>query len=84
MNKLREVLAERAHESWSHWMEYLFSTCTHDDNGSMTIPSTKVDHWTRQMNTIYDDLSEKEKESDRQEADKTLIALKKLFPRNEL
>lgn len=43
------------------------------------IPADKVDRWQRQMETAYADLSEKEKESDRVEARKTLIALRTLL-----
>ena len=63
--ELIEALAEKEHASWSHWMKYLFSQCKAQACGSMTIPADKVERWTRQANTSYASLSEKEKQSDR-------------------
>jgi hypothetical protein len=56
-------------------MEYLFSKCTFNDDGTATIPSWAVDRWLRQMNTPYAELPEDEKDSDRKEADKFLALL---------
>lgn len=55
-------------------MQHLFSVGHYNSNGSWTMPARFVDRWSRQMNTDYDDLPEKEKHSDRQEAEK-LIAI---------
>ena len=44
----------------------------------MLIYSEEVKRWTRQMNTPYADLSEKEKESDRAEVRKTLAVIEKV------
>ena len=66
---LREKLAAYAHDAWSRWMKYLFSKSTKNPDGSVTIPKDLVDRWTRQMTTKYEDLPEKEKPSDRDEAD---------------
>jgi hypothetical protein len=62
---LVEQLAEKEHGSWSHWMKYLFSKCTANADGSMTIPVALVDRWQGQAETPYADLSEREKQSDR-------------------
>jgi len=67
---MKEGLAELAHAQWSGWMEYLFSKCTSNADGTMTIPKWAVDRWKRQCDTLYADLSEEEKDSDRAEADK--------------
>lgn len=75
---LREALAALEHERWSGWMHYLFSKCVDHADGSVTIPSASVKHWRRQVATRYADLSEREKNSDREEADKTLALLAKL------
>ena len=66
---MREKLAEFAHKQWSGWMEYLFSKCSVNNDGTATIPKWAVDRLTRQINTNYENLDEQEKESDRNEAD---------------
>lgn len=63
-----EDLSCLEHEQWSHWMRYMFSKSNMNKDGSITIPKDLVDRWTRQMNTNYYDLSEKEKDSDREQA----------------
>ena len=72
---MREKLANLEHERWAGWMKYLFSKCTFNEDGTATIPVWAVENWQRQMNTPYSELSEKEKESDRAEVDKTLVLL---------
>ena len=72
---LREKLAELCHSQWSGWMNYLFSKCTSNDDGSLTIPPWAVARWTRQMSTDYEKLSDDEKNTDREEADKFLALL---------
>lgn len=65
----KEKLAALIHKQWSGWMEYLFSKGTFNPDGTWTMPAWAVVRWTRQMKTDYADLSEDEKESDRQEVD---------------
>lgn len=71
MSEVREELAAYAHEAWSRWMKYMFSK-SYINGGSVVIPKPLAERWTRQMGTEYEDLPEKEKESDRAEADKIL------------
>ena len=72
-----ELFAEIEHNSWSRWMEYLFSKGEFLPDGSWVMPKTLVDHWTRQVNTDYDSLTEREKESDRKEVYKMLQKLER-------
>jgi hypothetical protein len=67
-----EKLSEYAHDAWSGWMEHLFSKCKENSDGSAIIPKESVERWKRQMNTLYEDLPEEEKRSDRKEADKMI------------
>ena len=70
-----EKLAEVQHEIWAHWMKYLFETSALNEDGSVTIPPDKVKRWKRQMNTRYSDLSQKEKESDVEQAHKVVAVI---------
>ena len=70
-----EILAAYAHEAWSGWMRYLFSKGTMTAKEAWLLPPALVERWTRQMNTLYEDLPEKEKESDRKEAREILDLL---------
>ncbi len=72
---MREKLADLAHEVWAHWMRYLFSVSIKNEDGSVTIPADKASRWQRQMVTTYSELSEKEKASDREQADKYLAVI---------
>ena len=67
-----EELAKLAHEQWSGWMRYMFRKCERRDDGTLIMPKWAVDRWTRQMNSAYSELSEHDRESDREEADRFL------------
>lgn len=81
---LREALAELQHEIWSHWMKYLFSRCEPIGgcepigewvDSPQVMPRDQVDRWLQQSRTHYSSLSEKERDSDREQADKILKLL---------
>jgi hypothetical protein len=65
--ELIEQLADKEHASWAHWMEYLFTKCDETYEGHYVIPVEFVDRWRKQVNTPYAELSEQEKQSDRDE-----------------
>ena len=69
---MREELSALQHDIWSHWMKYLFSVCRRENGDALIIPADKVQRWSKQMNTPYSELTEKEKESDRDQADKVI------------
>ncbi len=75
-DEMIEALADKEHDSWSRWMKYLFSKCEiHGlvvDTGILCIPADLVDRWTRQASTPYSELSEPEKQSDRDEVERIL------------
>ena len=74
---LVEELAAYAHNTWIHWMEYLFSQSIEYTDGSALIPKAQVERWQKQVATPYQDLSEKEKKSDRKQARIILSILRK-------
>ncbi|TXM72449.1 hypothetical protein FV226_12220 [Methylobacterium sp. WL12] len=69
---LVERLAAVEHERWSHWQKYMHGKSVRQADGSLTIPAELVDRWEKQISSGYDDLSEKEKESDREQVRKYL------------
>ncbi|HMT04077.1 MAG TPA: hypothetical protein PKD76_00875 [Solirubrobacterales bacterium] len=72
-----EQLAAIEHERWSHWQRYLHDQCEAGDDGSLTIPKELAQRWTTQMRTAYEDLSDKEKESDREQVRRYLTVIVK-------
>lgn len=69
---LLESLAAIEHERWSHWQRYMHSKGVRQPDGSMLLSAELTDHWERQMETPYVELSDKEKESDREQVRKYL------------
>ena len=65
-NKL-EDFARIEHERWSHWQKYMHSKGTRQPDGSLLIPADLVERWDRQLSMRYENLSDKEKDSDRQQ-----------------
>jgi hypothetical protein len=77
---LVEQLAAIEHERWADWQKYLHSKCWKTDRdilpvdglppiprGIHIIPPESLAHWERQIATPYADLSEQEKQSDREQ-----------------
>ncbi len=64
-SELLEVLAALEHEQWAHWTRYMMA---HDT------PENRV-RWERQCDTPYAELTEKEKESDREWARKVMAIM---------
>jgi hypothetical protein len=65
LDGLMEALANVEHERWSHWQRYMHSKGEPQTDGSLKIPPELVAQWERQLATPYSELSEAEKESDR-------------------
>ena len=76
---LIEELASIEHERWAHWQRYLHEQCVLGADGSLTIPAHLVRNWTRQINTPYTQLSEKEKDSDREQVHRYLPIIAAAF-----
>lgn len=64
---LLEQLADIEHARWAKWQRYLHNKATKQADGSLVIPAELVERWERQIETPYAELSEKEKESDREQ-----------------
>ncbi len=61
-SELREELADLEHRQWAHWTRYMLGNLTPEN----------IERWKRQTETPYNDLSEKEKDSDREWADEVM------------
>ena len=62
MDTLLEQLADLEHRQWSKWCGYMLENMTPEN----------IERWKRQMNTPYSQLSEQEKNSDREWAQRVL------------
>ncbi len=62
-----ERLAAIEHERWAHWQRYVHDHCERKGDGSLVIPAELVARWEIQIETGYPELSEEEKESDREQ-----------------
>jgi hypothetical protein len=58
----KEKLAALEHDQWAHWTKYMLSNLTPEN----------IARWKKQIDTPYADLSEKEKDSDREWAEKAI------------
>jgi hypothetical protein len=79
LESLLEELAEIEHERWAHWQTYLHSLCEKEEDGSLRIPKDLVSRWLKQISTKYSDLSEKEKESDRDQVRRYIPIISRAF-----
>ena len=62
---LFEKLAEIEHQRWADWQKYMHSKGIKNEDGSLTIPDHLVAQWEWQIHASYSELSEREKDSDR-------------------
>jgi len=76
-----EVLAAIEHARWAKWQAYLHSRCTPNPDGSLTIPADLVARWERQIATPYEGLTEREKDSDREQVAAVLPTIEALLHR---
>lgn len=99
IKELLEQCASVEHERWAKWQKYMHSKCfEHTINslnattkqfediptGNLIIPRELRNRWERQINLIYEELSEQEKESDREQVRMYLpIFIKILKERDE-
>ncbi|WP_175145610.1 hypothetical protein [Achromobacter ruhlandii] len=72
MSAILEDLAHIEHERWSHWQAYMHSKGVRQADGSLLIPRDLIERWDRQIETTYSNLTEKEKEGDREQVRKYL------------
>lgn len=79
MNYDLEAFADIAHNQWCGWMTFLFSVSKKNEDGTVTIPAGFVERWESQIKRSYNELSEIEKQSDRDEALKYINEFMKII-----
>jgi hypothetical protein len=72
LDAITDGLATIEHERWTHWQRYMHSQCEKQPDGSLVIPAELVQRWEKQIATPYRNLTEKEKDSDREQVRKYL------------
>jgi hypothetical protein len=75
LHAVLEELASIEHERWSHWQRYMHGAGDKKEDGSIVLSPHLVERWERQYDTAYSDLSESEKESDREQVRKYLPSI---------
>ena len=84
LDGLTERLSALEHERWSHWQKYLHNKCERRPDGSLLMPADLVARWERPMSTDYSDLSEEEKQSDREQVRKYLPIIASAFTNSSI
>lgn len=65
--ELIEKLAEIEHTRWADWQRWCHKSGMRHSDDSITLTADCVARWERQIETPYAELSEREKESDREQ-----------------
>lgn len=60
-------LAAVEHARWAHWQQYMHDQCISTSDGSLVIPAELVSRWSTQIATPYEELTEPERASDREQ-----------------
>jgi len=72
LNEILENLAALEHARWAHWQRYVHASGQNMPDGSIIIPPILVHRWEAQISKTYSQLTESEKESDREQVRKYL------------
>jgi hypothetical protein len=70
--KTVERLAAIEHDRWASWQRYVHDHCQRLDGEALVIPADLAARWEVQIRTPYAELSEQEKESDREQVQRYL------------
>ena len=83
--ELLEKWADIEHQRWAKWQKYMHSKLVNVDGNTdiLGLPKEFYDHWERQIATDYKDLSEKEKESDREQVQPYIEDIKTLLQKQK-
>ena len=77
-----ENVASVVHDIWAHWQAYLHSQCEELPDGALKIPKELVEQWNKQISLKYEYLTQSEKESDIEQAQKYKSIFLKIVDEN--
>jgi hypothetical protein len=82
---LYEQLAAIEHQRWADWQHHVHNTAgIRRPDGSILLPAGTVARWERQISTDYAELSEQEKQSDRDQVDRYWHLIVRFIARSRL
>lgn len=64
---LIETLAAIEHERWAHWQKHMHAKGVRRPDGALVLPAEMVAQWESQIARVYAELTDEEKESDREQ-----------------
>lgn len=68
IEEIVEQLADIEHQRWADWQKYVHSKLeTSENKNYLRLENTWIERWEKQISTPYNELTEKEKESDREQ-----------------
>jgi len=79
LSELLETLAAIEHDRWAHWQRYMHGKGERLPDGSLLLPADLVRRWELQIATPYSELTECEKDSDRDQVKKYLPVVLEAF-----
>jgi hypothetical protein len=77
--ELVERLAAVEHERWAHWQRYVHDHCERLADGRLAIPADLAERWEKQIGTPYEQLTDEEKQSDREQVARVLPVFNEFF-----
>lgn len=82
--ELKEALANIEHQRWADWQKWCHKILRENCPSSelekvLEKVLEKLEKWDKQIKTSYKDLTEKEKNGDREQVDRYLLLLKEFF-----
>lgn len=67
-DRIIEEAAAIEHARWAKWQSHVQNNiCKRNENGELVIPKEAEERWSRQITTLYSELSEEDKEKDRKQ-----------------